>query len=562
MLIQGAGKKLKFDTLGWCLLLLTVLVAVAAVIGGVFHERYDRAASFGFMTNAFHFAAEIASILVCCSIYLIAIFSYPFLPNTKLLTAGYTFFATGVFDALHLISHSGYMLFPFPEEISARSAVFQAVSRLLCAIGLLVTVRVAENRKLRIRSLIWFVVECVFLAACVWFIVWNPLDIVWLMPDATFSVSIRTTQYLSAVLLLVTLVLSFRNFAVNGDRVLMAMAAAISLLLGCEILAASVPPHTMYGDGLAHLLRFFGQLLLFYVFFVTGIRRPYQLLSESKDSLNRYVNELDRQVEQRTAELTRAHARLVADVEMARDVQRSMLPSVLPQGETVRFAAGYVPAEQLSGDFYDVFKIDANRFALCVGDVAGHGVSAAMLTVFAFQSVQSLLEESRGAGVILPSFVLKHLYESFNQANFRDELYMVLFYAVYNMETGILSFANGGLNTTPVRIRPDGTVQELEAEGMAICRMFDIVKPNFQNKQLLMFPGDKLVVYTDGLVDARSPSGEIYTQERLFTVLREGARLSADVLREVILHDVRAFVGQKDPGDDITLLIMEVTLPF
>ena len=200
MLIQGAGKKLKFDTLGWCLLLLTVLVAVAAVIGGVLHERYDRAASFGFMTNAFHFAAEIASILVCCSIFLIAIFSYPFLPNTKLLTAGYTFFATGVFDALHLISHSGYMLFPFPEEISARSAVFQAVSRLLCAIGLLVTVRVAENRKLRIRSLIWFVVECVFLAACVWFIVWNPLDIVWLMPDATFSVSIRTTQYLSCLL--------------------------------------------------------------------------------------------------------------------------------------------------------------------------------------------------------------------------------------------------------------------------------------------------------------------------------------------------------------------------
>ncbi len=562
MLIKGAGKRLKFDTLGWSLLLLTVLLAGTAVFAGLLHERYTLADSFSLMSNTIHFVAEFSSILVCMSIFLIAFFSYPFLPNTKLLAAGYTFCATGLFDALHLISYSGYLLFPFPEEIAVRSAVFQIVSRLIGSIGLLVTVLVAENRQLHVRWWAWLAAMLAFLGGLVWLLVWNPFGIIWQMPDGTMAVQVEVIQYLTIALLFITLVLSFRHFAVLGDRQLMAMTAALALLLGCEVLSVSVPPHSLYGDGLAHLLRFFGQLLLFEVFFVTGIRRPYQLLSESKESLNKYVNELDRQVEDRTAELTRANARLLADVEMARDVQRSMLPAALPQGETVRFTAGYVPAEQLSGDFYDVFKIDANRFALCVGDVAGHGVSAAMLTVFAFQSVQSLLEESRGAGVILPSFVLKHLYESFNQANFRDELYMVLFYAVYNMETGILSFANGGLNTTPVRIRPDGNLLELEAEGMAICRMFDLVKPQFQNRQILLFPGDKLVMYTDGLIEARSPAGEIYTQERLHAVLREGARLGAEVLREVILQDVRAFAGQENPTDDITLLIMEVTLPF
>jgi sigma-B regulation protein RsbU (phosphoserine phosphatase) len=223
---------------------------------------------------------------------------------------------------------------------------------------------------------------------------------------------------------------------------------------------------------------------------------------------------------------------------------------------------GYFPAEILSGDFYNVFRIDAKRFGICIGDVAGHGVSAAMLTVFAFQSVQSLQDEPRGAGVILPSFVLKHLYDSFNAANFQDEHYMVLIYGVYNMETGILSYASGGLNTTPVLIRPDGSLQMLESEGTAICKLGEFMNPQYQNRQLLMFPGDKLVLYTDGLTEARSATGEMYALERLSSVLRRSARMEPDALTERVLADVRAFTGMDSMDDDITLLIMEVIQSF
>lgn len=564
MRIQGAAIHTRFDALGWVLFFVAV---VGSLVVSLFAIFFDSASGFSssalsLIGHPLHFLLEMASILVCLTIFLVAVFSYPFLPNIKLLAAGYTFFATGFIDAIHLVGATGYTLFPYPDQIEIRSAVFQIISRLFLASGLAFTLAVAERRKKGVRMLPWFLITLGGLAVVVTLVVWNPGRVVWLRPDGSAGLVVRLMQYVSTLFLFAGLVAVFYQYRSSRDRLLLLSATALVVLLGSEWIASSVRPHSLYGDGMAHLLRFTAQLLLFNVFYVNGFRRPYQMLYEAKDQLNHYVNELDRQVESRTMELTEANTRLLNDMAMARDVQRSMLPVILPQGEFVRYTAGYVPAEQLSGDFYDVYKLDAHRFGFCVGDVAGHGVSAAMLTVFAFQGVQTLLEESRGAGAVLPSFVLKHLYDSFNLANFRDELYMVMFYGVYNQETGILSYANGGLNTTPIRLRPDGTLQPLEVEGLAICKMAEFIKPNYKNRQLLLFPGDKLVVYTDGLVEARSPQGQAYTQERLHSLLIEGAKLGGDALKEAILADVTAFTGSPVPTDDITLLIMEIVLPF
>jgi len=189
-------------------------------------------------------------------------------------------------------------------------------------------------------------------------------------------------------------------------------------------------------------------------------------------------------------------------------------------------------------------------------------VSAAMPTIFAFQSVQTLQDEPSNFGILQPAYVLKHLYDSFNSTNFHDEYYMVLFYAVYNTETGVLTYSNGGLNTVPYRVRPDGTLYELETDGMAICKMGEFVKPNYQNKQMLLFPGDKLIFYTDGLIEARSIIGEEYGKGRLKEALLKSARLSIEETKKFLMHDVMTYTGLSSPKDDITLLLMEVTLPF
>jgi sigma-B regulation protein RsbU (phosphoserine phosphatase) len=563
MRIQVAGRNVKFDTIGWCLFLLAVILGIFTVWFALNIDLTQGAGfrAYQFYDKSIHFLLELMSILIYLSVFLMGVYTYRYVPNTKLLTVGYTFFITGILDAVFLTGFTGFMLFPDPAIISLRSDIFLVVSRFVCALGLLMVCNVSEFRKVPVKTLFWFFIDICIVVPLIWLIGWNPWDILHAVGSDPF-VTLRYIQGGTILLLAAAMVVTFFNYRAYPDRLHIIMAASFTLLMNSEILSLSIITETPYVTDIALLLKLVGLALLFDVFYIHGVRRPYLLLSEAKDTLNQYANDLDKQVEERTAELTHMNDRLVADVELARDVQRSMLPAALPQGESVRFSVGYFPAEILSGDFYNVFRIDAKRFGICIGDVAGHGVSAAMLTVFAFQSVQSLQDEPRGAGVILPSFVLKHLYDSFNAANFQDEHYMVLIYGVYNMETGILSYASGGLNTTPVLIRPDGSLQMLESEGTAICKLGEFMNPQYQNRQLLMFPGDKLVLYTDGLTEARSATGEMYALERLSSVLRRSARMEPDALTERVLADVRAFTGMDSMDDDITLLIMEVIQSF
>lgn len=184
-----------------------------------------------------------------------------------------------------------------------------------------------------------------------------------------------------------------------------------------------------------------------------------------------------------------------------------------------------------------------------------------MLTVFIFQKLQSLMEEKGGESLTIPSVVLSHLYDSLNASNFDENLYAVMIYGVFNSETGIFSYASGGLNTVPLRVRPDGSIQELDNSGFAICKLGNFYKPRFVNNQILLFPKDKLVLYTDGLVEARNSKNEEYSLPRLKKVIQEQYKWGVEHLTEAITKDVQEFIGQK-PSDDITLLILDVLPPF
>ena len=144
----------------------------------------------------------------------------------------------------------------------------------------------------------------------------------------------------------------------------------------------------------------------------------------------------------------------MADLEVARGIQQAMLPEVLPQNEFVSFVSGYLPAENLSGDFYNVIKIDESHYGVYIGDVSGHGVSAAMLTVFTFQKIMSLVDEIGKEGMTIPAMVLKHLYNSFNAANLVKN-YILLIYGVYNIVVFFICFRRAvHISYTDSRIHP------------------------------------------------------------------------------------------------------------
>lgn len=551
------------DRLGWALFYLSIFAGIALTwVGPELDSLFSNdTAQFIEFSHHFYFFMEMASILVSFSIFFMVLFSYNHVPNTKLLAAGCTFFASGVINVIHLVSYTGNVLFPDPDMIAMRTVVFLVLSRFSCAVGLVIVCLLAENRQKSPSMPLWVGFTTVVIGLIIWFVAWNPLHLVWVVGDRPGTL-LLVVMYITVVLLFLGLFLTLKNYNHRPDKLEIFIASAFILLACSELLSLYAGFDSNYADIFALFLKTAGRLLLFNVFYIHGIQRPFLMLSETKDALNTYVNDLDRQVAQRTKELSGVNLRLINDVNMARNVQQSMLPAMLPKNDSSRFTVGYIPAEQLSGDFYNAFRIDESRFGFCVGDVAGHGVSAAMLTVFAFQSVQTIQNESGTTGILQPSYVLKHLYDGYNATNFMDEYYMGMLYCVYNTETSVLTYANGGLNTTPYRVRPDGSLTALKTDGIAICKMGELIQANYQNKQLLLFPGDKLVVYTDGLVEAKNPEGEEYGMKRLEALLSKNARMGLEELKTSVLQDVKLFSKRDKPTDDITLLLMEVTLPF
>ena len=227
--------------------------------------------------------------------------------------------------------------------------------------------------------------------------------------------------------------------------------------------------------------------ILFYAFYIESIKKPYTQLSKAMEDLDEYLKEMDKLVDNRTTELRGMYEKLMADQEIARGFSYPCFRQNYLKMSMFSFS-GYVPAEKLSGDFYNVFKIDESRFGICIGDVQDMEFLRQCCQFLHFRRYNQM-EEAAGEGISIPSMVLTHLYESFNSANFNDDMYIVMLYGVFNTQTGILSYASGGLNTSPLRIRPDGSVQELDSDGFAICKLGDFIRPKFANRQVLLFRG-------------------------------------------------------------------------
>lgn len=514
------------------------------------------------MNNAAHWYIWINffSVILSFSIFLISYYTYYQIQNNRLAIAGFTFLVVGVFDSLHLwsliISSDPLRM----ETLSGESILYWLLAKLFNAGGLLVLVSTPEQRKDR-NGRVWkLVISMLFIVAAILLVTRRPelADYIYepggMKPAGNLFMAAIGLVYAYNTCRVVS------DLRKNDDPLHKTMACAFVLMLYCQIISIGLFSMHDLRSLLSCILKLVAFLLFFNIFFIHGVRKPYVLLSKAKEELNEYAFELDRLVDKRTYELKQMNRRLMADLEVARGIQHAMLPAVLPQNEFVSFVSGYLPAENLSGDFYNVIKIDDANYGIYIGDVSGHGVSAAMLTVFTFQKILSMMDEIGKEGMTLPAMVLKNLYDSFNAANFSDELYIVLLYGVYNTETGIFSYASGGLNTLPLRLRPDGSIQELESEGFAICKLGDLFTPKFSNRQVMLFPGDKLILYTDGLVEAANHENQPYSRERLKDLLSRHYKWNANWMTEKILDDVKHYSEQLK--DDVTILTIDVLRPF
>ncbi len=302
-----------------------------------------------------------------------------------------------------------------------------------------------------------------------------------------------------------------------------------------------------------HILKFMSFVSIYLGIYYYNWEKNHESLSQREKQIKLYAKKINSVVKKRTTEIERMNKRLNDDLEYARIIQQSLLPSKEVDYSAVRFISNYYPCEKLSGDFYDIFRIDNQNMGMYILDVSGHGVSAAMLTMFcknAIISGERLIRRYRG---LKPHRNLQHFYDVFNEADFPPETYMVMFFASYNVDTHVLKYSSGGMNCIPIVIKKDGNLYELsENQGFPISKIGEFYTPEYSTTVTMLNKGDSVFFYTDGLTDFNK--NKILDYNGLITLLKEEKTVERinNSLDEMIQKN-------KDKlDDDITYFIMEV----
>jgi len=236
------------------------------------------------------------------------------------------------------------------------------------------------------------------------------------------------------------------------------------------------------------------------------------------------------------------------EVAEARSIQQGLLPKSIPQTAGYEIAGAWQPAQSVGGDYYDVLEFDDATLGLCIADVAGKGLPAALL----MSNLQAAVR-----GLASPSLASDGLCGRLNSLvchNTGNDRFITFFYAQLDGPARLLRYTNAGHNA-PILLRRDGSHQRLEAGGGVLG-----VFPNqaFAAGTAQLMPGDRVIFFTDGVTEAYDAAGEEFGEARLLKLLQEHRTAAAVTLQEKIL----AAAGDFSRGlwhDDATLLILAVS---
>jgi serine phosphatase RsbU (regulator of sigma subunit) len=242
--------------------------------------------------------------------------------------------------------------------------------------------------------------------------------------------------------------------------------------------------------------------------------------------------------------------RLEREMELAHDVQQSVLPRVFPPAPGLVFAARNEPARQVGGDLYDVIRLDERRFGLVIADVSGKGMPAALYMALARSLLlaEARREPSPRAVLLSVNRLLRELGE--------PHMFVTVFYGVIDIDDRSLVYCRAG-HDYPVLLRAGG-VQTLDAEG-TVLGFFDERELRLEEDRVQLVPGDRLVLYTDGLTDMLNDDGRRFELPQLEALLVANAHRSAGELLDATFAALRAYQGNAVQYDDMTMLVAEVT---
>lgn len=249
-----------------------------------------------------------------------------------------------------------------------------------------------------------------------------------------------------------------------------------------------------------------------------------------------------------TKELYLTNEHIQEQIVLAKNIQKSILPK-RNKIKNISFQYGYEPSEDLSGDLFDVIEITKNKIGVYIADVVGHGISASIMTMFIRQSIRSVLNENPYLGA---SDTIRMLKKMFRQLDLDVDQYFSIFYMVIDLDNKKICYVNAGHNCMPILFN-DKYLAYLPNKGKFISNLFP--DEAYIEKELDLYPDDRIFIYTDGLIETVNYKGELFGEERLVNWIKKN-RQEEDLV-EKLLKEINLF-RWKEQTDDIAILYLKI----
>lgn len=244
-----------------------------------------------------------------------------------------------------------------------------------------------------------------------------------------------------------------------------------------------------------------------------------------------------------------AHETVSRELALAGQIQASFLPAKLPDVPGWQMAAMLEPARETSGDFYDVIPLPNGRLGILIADVADKGMGAALYMALSRTLIRTYAVEYDTQPELALSAANHRILEDAGSG-----LFVTVFYGILDSSSGTLTYSNAGHNPPYLLRTQDGnTILELDRTGVPLG-IFD--GATWERKSVCLAPADVLLLYTDGITEAQNAQGEFFDEDRLLEIVRAAEGRSAQNIRDDVIAQVDAFVGDTPQFDDMTLMVV------
>lgn len=366
-------------------------------------------------------------------------------------------------------------------------------------------------------------------------------------------------EYVITFMLITSFVIYFIEYIKNKSSILSLFLSALILSIFSEVAFANYASVYDTYNFLGHIYKLIASYMIFKVLFIFNINYPYEKLDRAEKEISDYANNLEQLVAKRTEQVNKANQLMLRDLEYAKTIQKAIMPIKNEEYDNLEVYSEYIAYEEVGGDYYGFEDLSEEHLAFYIGDVAGHGIPAAMMTIFMKQMIiTEKIYQSGIKEIYSPKEVMANLYHQYNETDFPLEMYAVMIYGIVNKKTNEMIYSSGGLNTYPLLYDGNGRVQTLKHTGFPICKIDKNYQPEYNDYVVQMHKGNKILFYTDGIIEVTNSKGESFGEDKLIKIFSKIGNMPPAVISKEILNQLKQFSKGVKLKDDVHYFIMEI----